>query len=816
MNSELEVGAAAGKVIGTIQNSNQLEPKLWNKEALQEKVQKALGLIALKFVNSWDLSIEIPIFDIILTGSTASYNWTTESDIDLHIVVDLAALHSNTEALSKFLNAKATIWNAQHNVTLFGHPVELYVQDVSEAHVSAGVYSVAHQSWVQRPTMISGADVNTDQIYQLVSKYLDSIDYLEVLYNRGEFAEVVKRSEEIRAYIKKRRAESLGEGGLNSTFNLVFKVLRKGGLLKKLGDLHIKSYDSMMSLAEQPKVRTLQEVWDILSHPETGFHKRSAEQQTKIVESVSKILAGSSTEAEDRKSIVAHLKGNNTLKAGLKAVVYDLLEEGVMQEYAQVIAEGKLMPFKALGNKGNLVEKFQEYYKDYPNLSKRSFIESVLNITTATGTVNIGKGEVALALLCGDVQPSTSAEGDMLVEGKTIEIKGSDARAISQKSGYRENSDKVILSALESKYDVKVPPLTGRFAQKLEHAFKQYVTKFPSNEDKAASFIGALDELLHSVYRDIKGIPQLIIEAKMNPEYIVEDGDSFALNSAALERDLAKILLEDYIGHHNFDKWFYFNSKNFDYLIVGREEVLNEASTDPISPIYLYVRDGTVRMTYGKFKLEEQVTKIGYHSSFKSSPTELIPSEMIKDAALAAKHQSKTGFLGTGLYYFGDPEVAKEYEDFMNTRPDREGANMFELNVGKLKMFTPQDAEEFVNDLRVTTINLYHLQGEELREEIQEAARDLTKYTHLEEQQLVLLLAKFAKDIKNASKAADKTQLANRLLAKYDGIDLSGTSKDNFGVGSVIFPKAIQKVASTANQSQPVQTTAPVLQKQLA
>ena len=43
--------------------------------------------IAKKFYQ--DLNIEAPLKDITLTGSSANYNWTDYSDIDLHLLIFL-------------------------------------------------------------------------------------------------------------------------------------------------------------------------------------------------------------------------------------------------------------------------------------------------------------------------------------------------------------------------------------------------------------------------------------------------------------------------------------------------------------------------------------------------------------------------------------------------------------------------------------------------------------------------------------------------------------------------------------------------------
>jgi hypothetical protein len=53
---------------------------------IKPEVRKALLKIAYEFIQSLD--VKTPIVDIIFTGSMANYNYTDQSDIDLHILYD--------------------------------------------------------------------------------------------------------------------------------------------------------------------------------------------------------------------------------------------------------------------------------------------------------------------------------------------------------------------------------------------------------------------------------------------------------------------------------------------------------------------------------------------------------------------------------------------------------------------------------------------------------------------------------------------------------------------------------------------------------
>lgn len=182
--------------------------------------------------------------------------------------------------------------------------------------------------------------------------------------------------------------------------------------------------------------------------------------------------------------------------------------------------------------------------------------------------------------------------------------------------------------------------------------------------------------------------------------------------------------------------------------------------------------------------MELQNSNVGYHVGSGKSV-----SEPLSDAKMRAASQSKVGFLGTGLYFFGDTETAEDYRKFSNQRIDADN-QLLQIDLSGYKLFRPKDAEEFVDALRITTINLHGLEAEELQQEIIEAAEDLKNMIPgKSEQQIQNILAKFAEDIKGSG---DGVQLSNRLLDQFDGIDLRGTSKDHFGTGSIIFKDKIK------------------------
>ena len=69
---------------------DELNPSIWIKKGkdyiIKPEVRTKLLEIAKEFYEY--LEIETPYEDIYFIGSMASYNWTSQSDIDLHLLFD--------------------------------------------------------------------------------------------------------------------------------------------------------------------------------------------------------------------------------------------------------------------------------------------------------------------------------------------------------------------------------------------------------------------------------------------------------------------------------------------------------------------------------------------------------------------------------------------------------------------------------------------------------------------------------------------------------------------------------------------------------
>ena len=211
---------------------------------MREDVQKALLKIANQFIDF--LGLEFFIHDVVLTGSLANYNWSNFSDVDLHIVVDFEESKHEYDLLKEFFDSKKNVWNEKHNIKIKGYDVELYVQDISEPHVSSGVYSVLHNEWIVKPEM-KEPRIDDRKILEKGEEYAKKID---ALVKKPISKDILTKIDELRKKIKEFRQCGLESGGEYSYENLTFKLLRRNGYIEKLLNLKNSITDKKLSIAQ--------------------------------------------------------------------------------------------------------------------------------------------------------------------------------------------------------------------------------------------------------------------------------------------------------------------------------------------------------------------------------------------------------------------------------------------------------------------------------------------------------------------------------------------------------------------------------------
>lgn len=232
-----------------------LNEKFWVNSQFDPGVREKLLAIAKEFYNG--LKLTVPVLDIQLTGSLANYNYTEYSDLDVHVIIDFKDISQNIDLVKQALDGMRFIWNIRHDITIRGHDVELYVQDVNEQHTASGLYSLLHGEWIRKP-VYNPPEIDEKDVEVKFSNYVTEINKIAVCLKAKNLSQedlkaVTDRAVKLKNKIQKDRKDCLQGGNEFCVENLVFKKLRGSGMLEKLIDVGIEAYDRAYSEDELQK-----------------------------------------------------------------------------------------------------------------------------------------------------------------------------------------------------------------------------------------------------------------------------------------------------------------------------------------------------------------------------------------------------------------------------------------------------------------------------------------------------------------------------------------------------------------------------------
>jgi hypothetical protein len=220
-----------------------LNPRIWGRdEQLLPEVRDKLLAIAADFQEFLGVE-DLNIRDITISGSNAAYSYTKNSDIDLHLIVDMP----DNPVYQELFNAKKYQYNDEHNIKIGGADVELYVQPADQTHISQGVYSIKDNKWISIPQR-KRAQVDDACVRDKVAS-LDARIHSAV---RSKNLEAVTRLWDKIKAMRKIGLEQHGEFGCE---NISFKLLRNSGCIKLLKDTKTALEDRELSLREADKPR---------------------------------------------------------------------------------------------------------------------------------------------------------------------------------------------------------------------------------------------------------------------------------------------------------------------------------------------------------------------------------------------------------------------------------------------------------------------------------------------------------------------------------------------------------------------------------
>ena len=238
-----------------------LNPNIWDGEQLKKSLRMKFLRIAQSFYDFLEISDSAKILDVLLIGSNANYNWTTSSDIDLHVVIDYQSVGDNLHLVKNYMMAKKSIWNNNYPLEYKGMDIELYAQDWNDRlHSSVGQFSVMKNKWLKKP---SSEIISVDD--EVIDAKMAPLQYeIEQLSEKDPQLEY--RVKHILQRLYKMRQTGLEAEGEYSIENLAFKKLRTKGLLARLKDMSKRITLSQLQIEQVVGRVKMDAIGDLAAH----------------------------------------------------------------------------------------------------------------------------------------------------------------------------------------------------------------------------------------------------------------------------------------------------------------------------------------------------------------------------------------------------------------------------------------------------------------------------------------------------------------------------------------------------------------------
>jgi len=224
----------------TLQYHSELNPKFWVNIFLKEEVRKKL----LEIAKEWLKFAEIPnsaVKDIVFTGGNANFNYTDDSDLDVHIILDKSKIPNCSD--EEYFKDKKLIWSLTHDISVYGAEVEIYAQ-LGEVNIpkNQGVYSLKTGKWVVKPENLELDFEHDDLLKKKIDDAIYQIDH--ALENTTD----TKAAEKLLEKFQKLRKHAIAKSGEFTQDNLVFKELRNRGYIDKIREFIVKITDKRLSI----------------------------------------------------------------------------------------------------------------------------------------------------------------------------------------------------------------------------------------------------------------------------------------------------------------------------------------------------------------------------------------------------------------------------------------------------------------------------------------------------------------------------------------------------------------------------------------
>lgn len=233
-----------------VSNNSELSNLIWIKKddkwELDKKVRSKLLDASKKFYDEFsELVNDNPFIDIQISGPFTHKNTSKNSEIDIHLILDIENLFSDNKFLDVSIKSKKFKWNTNNEFSVRGIPVDFFITRKNRQHNNSPLYSLMKNKWIITPdfdSIIDDRDITRK--FDDIAFEIDEINnrLLSKTYSPSDYESIYKRAIKLKNKIYGLRRDFL-QDKKESTINFqIFKKIKKSGYIDKLIDTLSKSY----------------------------------------------------------------------------------------------------------------------------------------------------------------------------------------------------------------------------------------------------------------------------------------------------------------------------------------------------------------------------------------------------------------------------------------------------------------------------------------------------------------------------------------------------------------------------------------------
>ena len=226
---------------------------LWDGEVLHEEISGRLLLIKNFFMEK--LKKYINIVDVVLIGSLAGYTYDKLTELDVCLIYNLVNNKDDAILIKKNIKSIVCHWNRTSNVVWNGHKVNILIQveNDSSGMVSSGEYSLFKKKWMKKSTCDSPV-LNLADVQTKYCEFMNEVLCMEEMFNLVIEGAVVESCYHKACSLLKKiygyREHGLLGTGENSFENVIFRMLKRDGYIRRLERVKFKLFDKEYSVSD--------------------------------------------------------------------------------------------------------------------------------------------------------------------------------------------------------------------------------------------------------------------------------------------------------------------------------------------------------------------------------------------------------------------------------------------------------------------------------------------------------------------------------------------------------------------------------------